>query len=316
MTEPFLKWVGGKRGVLEQLRPLLPPSAGARGYRQPFMGGGSPFWQIYAAVRPAVLSDTNERLVDCYLAVRDHVEDLIAELRIHESAYDGAYYYDIREALNARTGTIVQRAGYFFVINKWGFNGLCRVNTNGQCNVAFGRTASGKPPVLCDESALRACSRALQSVDIRHEDFAATLTDARDGEVVYIDPPYHPVSETADFTSYTSDGFSYRTTPQAGLFAEQPTDHERLLAVLRDMDRRGVAWALSNADTPATRSLYAAWEIATVRRSGGINSDPTKRGKVGEIVVRGRVASRSSGRIGSSGAIAHEQALNAGRRER
>ena len=289
MTDSFLKFAGSKRGVLSQLAPLLPPASSLRGYRQPFLGGGTPFWQLYADVRPAVLSDTNERLTDCYLAVRDHVDALIAELREHEPAYERAYYDDIRAALNARTGSLAQRAGYFMVINRWGFNGLWRVNRAGECNVTFGKTASGQPPVLCDEATLRACSTALRGVDIRHEGFEHTVGEARMGEFVYLDPPYHPVSETADFVSYTPDGFSYMVQLQGSIFDTPASDHERLLAGLRLMDDRGVAWALSNSDCAATRTAYAPWEINTVQRSGGINCDTAKRGKVSEIVVRGRV---------------------------
>lgn len=288
MTEPFLKWVGAKRRLIDQLRQLLPSPARTHGYRQPFLGGGSPFWQVYSEVRPAVLSDTNERLVETYLAVRDHVEELIAELRRHELFYSADHYYKVRESVNARREPLVQRAAYFIIINRWGFNGLWRVNPKGQCNVAFGKTASGAPPVLCDEAVLRGCSRALRGADIRHDGFEATLAGAREGEVVYLDPPYHPTSETADFTAYTPDGFSYATEAE-WLFGRTRSAHERLVWWLAELDRRGVAWTLSNSDCAATRAAYAGWEIATVQRSGGINCDPTKRGKVSEIVVRGKV---------------------------
>lgn len=288
MTDPFLKWVGSKRGVLEQLRPHLSDAKLAGGYRQPFKGGATPFWQVYADVRPAVLSDTNERLVDTYRAVRDHVDDLIGMLREHERAYGEAYYYDVRAAVNARKGSLVQRAAWFMVINRWGMNGLWRVNRSAECNVSFGKTATGDPPTLCNEATLRACSRALQGVDLRCEGFEATLAGAREGEVVYLDPPYAPTSETADFTGYTPDGFSYAVSTD-GLFGRWPSDHERLVVALHELDARGVAWTLSNADTPATRQLYAGWEVASVQRSGTMNSDASKRGKVSEIVVRGKV---------------------------
>jgi len=213
---PFLKFVGGKAGLLPQLTPLMPDTSSARGYRQPFLGGGTPFWQLYSKVRPAVLSDKNYRLIDAYLAVQGYVEPLIAELQRLDGQYSEARYYEIREALNRREGNMVERAAQFFVINKWGFNGLWRVNPHGECNVSFGRTSSGKPPVLCDPEALRTCSAVLQGVRLRCEGFRETLADAREGELVYIDPPYHPVSKTADFTGYTPDGFSYASPAQGG----------------------------------------------------------------------------------------------------
>lgn len=275
---PCLKWVGGKGGALERLRPLLPKAT--RGYRQPFFGGGTPFWQVYAGVRPAILTDTNERLIDFYVAVRDHLFDLTVELHRHEPSYGRDHYYATRDKLNQGLGSLVERAGYFAVVNKWGFNGLWRVNSQGHCNVAFGRTSTGAPPKLCDPQALLACSRALQGVTLRTEDFAATLGAAGVGDAVYLDPPFHPVSETADFTSYTSNGFSYADNSFS--------DHSRLLAALRKMDSRGVRWVLSNADVPATREAYEGWTIVDAKRSGGINSDTSKRGSVGEIVVIGK----------------------------
>lgn len=289
---PFLRWVGGKAGLLAKLAPLLPPADRARGYRQPFLGGGTPFWQVYSAVRPAILSDANPRLIDAYLAVRDHVEPLIAELQRLDPEYGEARYYEIRKAINTGAGSLVERAAMFFVINKWGFNGLWRVNPCGECNVSFGRTSSGKPPMLCDPNNLRACSRALQGVDIWCEDFAVTLMGARAGEAVYIDSPYHPVSKTADFTAYTLDGFSYRAPAQAGLFGGARTDHDRLVDALHELDRRGIVWTLSNADVPEMRAAYARWQISEAKARRSVNTDATKRGPVGEIVVRGRWADR------------------------
>lgn len=287
---PFLKWIGGKAGLLDQIGHHLPRPHGGRGYRQPFLGGGTPFWQIYSAVRPVVLSDTNQRLVDTYIAVRDHANDVIRLLAEHQPKYNVQSYQEAREAVNTGRGSLVERAAWFFVINRWGFNGLWRENQRGECNVPFGKTESGRAPVLCDPTTLRECSRALAGVEIRHEPFEATLADATDGEAVYFDPPYAPVSKTADFTAYTAGGFSYGRG-RASREADARTDHNRLLDALAELDRRGVAWALSNADTDVTRAAYKRWHIVEVRARRSVNSDATKRGSVGELLVLGRHSS-------------------------
>jgi DNA adenine methylase len=259
---PFLKWVGGKGQLLEQLGPLLPPMFGR--YFEPFIGGGA----LFFARRPprASLSDVNKELIDCYLAVRDHVDQVIAELGKHD--YNREHYYAVR-AWEPKALAPARRAARTIFLNKTGFNGLYRVNRAGKFNVPFGRYTD---PRFCDEGNLRSCSLALKDVDLCVRTFQSIVDEARAGDFVYFDPPYVPLSDTSDFTSYVAGGFSWK-------------EHEELAGVFRRLARKGVYAMLSNSDTKAVRQLYAGFPIHAVYASRSVNSKGTHRGKVGEVVV-------------------------------
>ena len=259
---PFVKWAGGKRQLLEQLRPLFPRDFGR--YYEPFAGGAAVFFALGRT--DAVLADMNAELMNVYAAVRDDVEAVIAELQKYR--YGATHYYRAREA-NLRKMAPAARAARTIYLNRTGYNGLYRVNRAGKFNVPMGRHTN---PTLCDADNLRACAKALRGVDVRVEDFEAAAGGARKGDLVYFDPPYVPVSDTADFTSYVPGGFGADQQRRlAGLFA-------RLAA-------RGVHVVLSNSDTPAVRKLYAGFRIEKVLAARFINSRASARGKVGEVVV-------------------------------
>ena len=264
---PFLKWAGGKGQLLEQLRPLLPPRIEGR-YFEPFVGSAA----LFFALRPAAatLSDANRELVDCYRAVRKRVSDVIAALKSHE--YEESRYYMVRGQQPADL-ELPARAARTIYLNKTGYNGLYRVNRAGRFNVPFGRYTN--PGFRSAESIenLRACSRVLRSASLAVRDFGEVASHARRGDFVYFDPPYVPLSDTSDFTSYVPGGFG------------QP-EQERLAAVFAELSRAGVQAMLSNSDTPAVRALYARYRIDTVTASRSINSRATHRGKVREVVVR------------------------------
>jgi DNA adenine methylase len=295
---PFLRWAGGKSAHANHHAHLLPSPIGAAGYREPFIGAGALFFRVYRDVRPAIINDLNPRLIAAYVVVRDHVEALIVELARHH--YNEAHYYGIRERFNrAPFAPVVERAAWMIYLNKCGMNGLYRENNSGGFNVPFGRTSTGKPPKIFDADNLRACSAALQGVDIRCGDFAGALDDVRADEVVILDPPYVALSETANFTAYMAGGFSGKAppSPQRSLLPERVSDQERLAALLAKLDRAGANWALTNADTAEPRALYAGWHIETVQiqRSisamGSVGKDGTREGKrekVGEVIVRNR----------------------------
>ena len=264
---PFLKWAGGKGQLLEQLRPLLPPRIEGR-YFEPFVGSAA----LFFALRPAAatLSDANRELVDCYRAVRKRVSDVIAALKSHE--YEESRYYMVRGQQPADLD-LPARAARTIYLNKTGYNGLYRVNRAGRFNVPFGRYTN--PGFRSAESIenLRACSRVLRSASLAVRDFGEVASHARRGDFVYFDPPYVPLSDTSDFTSYVPGGFG------------QP-EQERLAAVFAELSRAGVQAMQSNSDTPAVRALYARYRIDTVTASRSINSRATHRGKVREVVVR------------------------------
>ncbi len=261
-ARPFLKWAGGKGRLLEQLRPLL-PARFAR-YFEPFAGGAALFFDL----RPehAELTDINSELIDCYRAVRDKVEPVIGALKRHR--YDETHYYRVR-AIDPASLARPERAARTIYLNKTGYNGLYRVNRSGKFNVPMGRYTN---PRVCDADNLRACSAALKGVEVQVRDFETQVARARAGDFVYFDPPYVPVSDTADFTSYAPGGF--------GLDGQR-----RLAALFASLARRGVHVVLSNSDTPLVRELYRGFRIARVLAARNINSRGALRGKVGEVVV-------------------------------
>jgi DNA adenine methylase len=261
--KPFLKWAGGKTQLIGQFSPLIPRKFGR--YYEPFVGGGA----VFFALRPrnALLSDVNGELIDCYQAIRDNVDAVIAALKQHR--YDKDYFYQIR-SLAPSTLTLPERAARTIFLNRTGFNGLYRVNSRGQFNVPFGRYAN---PTICDERNLRACSLALKGARLTVEDFEQAVCAADHGDFVYFDPPYVPVSDTSYFTSYTPGGFGWN-------------EQQRLASVFAKLAERGIRVMLSNSDVPALRELYAGFRIDRVEATRSINCDSRRRGKIGEVVVR------------------------------
>lgn len=260
---PFLKWAGGKGRLLEAYAPLF-PSRFER-YFEPFVGAGAVFFYLAPAI--AELSDMNSELVVSYQMVRDHVEELIE--RLGDYRYERDFYYEIRESLPASLDDL-SRAARMIYLNKTCFNGLYRVNRQGRFNVPFG---SYKNPKIVDPEALRAASHALKGVVVEQRPFEAVLERAGRGDFVYFDPPYHPLSSTAKFTSYAADDF-------------KPQDQARLAEVFATLDRRGCKVMLSNSDTPFIRELFTGYPVDTVYAPRAISRDGAKRQPVREVVVR------------------------------
>lgn len=314
-ASPFLKAVGGKAGVLPALAPYLPAPGQITGYREPFIGGGALFFLRYAEVRPALVADLNWRLIDAYIAVRDHVEELLIALDEEQPLYSEAHFYAVRDQLNsesqrARFLSLVERAVGVFVISKWGFNGLWRENPRGGINTSFGKPSKpgGPPPRLCDRDSLRACSAALAGVDVRAGYFDEQLDDLRPRELVLFDPPYVPVSDTADFTAYTADGFTYGDAAQVDLFgAATLSDGARLALAMQRVDNAGAYFAMTNS--AAAEPFFPGWAHVTYQAGRSVNSKGGKRGPVDELLFRnfevdahGTVVrrGRSAGSVGAS----------------
>jgi DNA adenine methylase len=271
-ARPFLKWAGGKTQLLGPIAKALPaPVAGA--YHEPFLGSGAVFFHLRAEGRlkgGAFLSDANAALVETFTAVRDRVDEVVDRLARHRGAHSAKHYYEVRAA---EPRSPVARAARFIYLNKTCYNGLWRVNRAGKFNVPMGRYED--PPIL-DEPNLRACSEALASVEIRHEGFAAALVRVAEGAVVYLDPPYEPLTTTANFTSYTKERFG---RPDQEALAEA-------CAALRD---RGAFFLLSNHDTTWLRDLYRArrFSVRSVPARRAINSRASGRGAVRELLITG-----------------------------
>lgn len=272
---PFVKWAGGKRQLLTQLEPYFPTRMG--GYVEPFVGGGAVFFHLYRQGRlrgkEVLLADGLQELINCYRVVRDQAEALIAELSRHEPhKTDPDYYYRVRgwdRRPDYAERSDVGRAARFLFLNRTCYNGLYRVNRRGEFNVPFGRYRN---PTVCDAHNLRAASRALQGVRLAAGDFAECLEVAREGDFVYLDPPYHPLSDTASFTGYTAGDFGVE-------------DQRRLADHFCELDGRGCQVMLSNSCTPLIQELYAGYEQIEVWASRPISARPDRRGAIAELLV-------------------------------
>jgi DNA adenine methylase len=272
---PFVKWAGGKGQLLARFEPYFP--ARFTRYVEPFVGGGAVFFHLHNQGRlegkEVVLIDGLEELIDAYRVIQTQVEALIAALREHEPhKRDAAYFYQVRnwdrQPGYAERGA-VERAARFIFLNRTCYNGLYRVNRRGRFNVPFGRYRN---PTICDENNLRAVSRALQGVTLVAGDFARCLDWAGPGAFVYLDPPYHPLSATAHFTSYTAADFDFE-------------DQRRLAAVFADLDQRGCQVMLSNSATGPIREMYAGYEQVEVQAVRAISSKGDSRGAIPELLV-------------------------------
>lgn len=254
--------------MLGEILPSVPARIGT--YFEPFCGGAALFFALAAEehrrFKHAVLTDQNQELICLYRAIRDDLPGLLKELR--KFKHDPDFFYEVR-AWDVRRASEAKRGARLLFLNKTCFNGLWRVNSKGQFNVPFGKY---KNPNFLDEEALTAASHALQGVDIRVADFSDVTRSAKAGDFVYFDPPYAPVSRTAQFTSYAVDGFG-------------PADQERLAEEFARLRKKKVASMLSNADVPDVRVLYKEFPLRIVSARRSINSDIKKRGVVNEVIV-------------------------------
>ncbi|MCH7958636.1 MAG: DNA adenine methylase [Candidatus Hydrogenedentes bacterium] len=273
MPRPFLKWVGGKRQLLAEILPRIEAAGSFERYHEPFIGGGAVFFGLMRMTRlrkKPWLSDTNPRLIETYSSVREEVEGLIRRLKRHASRHSKEYFYETRakEPKNELT-----RSAQLIYLNKTCFNGLYRENKRGKFNVPFGRYTN---PAICDEENLRAVSKVLQQVKLENMSFEKILDRARPGDLVYFDPPYHPLSSTASFTAYAKNGFG-------------EDGQHKLASVFSELDRKSVKVLLSNSDTPFIQTLYKprrGFRLTRIMASRQVNSRADRRGKVSEILVQ------------------------------
>ena len=271
IAKPFIKWVGGKRQVIPSLAEDIPRNI--EHYYEPFVGGGAMFFHLRAQQRimdhQITLSDINLRLIRTYKAIRDNVEAVIDRLEHHRSHHDKDYFYALRDINVDAYKEDVDVAAWFIYLNKTAFNGLYRVNKKNKFNAPIG---SYKDPNICDEDTLRSASLALQNVRIIHKFFDHMRQEAREGDFVYFDPPYIPVSVTSNFTSYTNEGFG-------------SLEQTMLRDLAYDLKVRGISVMLSNSDHPYVHELYQGFDIRLIQVGRTINSKASKRGKVGEVVI-------------------------------
>jgi DNA adenine methylase len=275
LIKPCLKWAGGKRQLLTEIKKRLPPDIRGYTYYEPFIGGGAVFFDL----RPerAVISDSNAQLILTYKCIKENVEELIKLLRKHADKNSGGYYYKIRNLdrtpAEFNRATDIEKAARLIFLNKTCFNGLYRVNSRGLFNVPYGRY---KNPAICEEAVLRQISGYLNNNDITilNSDFESAVSDADKDSFIYFDPPYHS-PDKRNFTGYQADSFGEK-------------EQERLRDLMIKMTDRQVKCLLSNSDTDYIRALYNydRFDIISVRAKRFINSDSAGRGNVDEVLIK------------------------------
>ncbi|MDR1624858.1 MAG: DNA adenine methylase [Tannerellaceae bacterium] len=270
LVSPFVKWVGGKRQLLDSIMKVMPKNIRNDTYIEPFVGGGAVLFHIQP--RNAIINDFNPELMNVYHVIKEEPEELIADLKKHKNEPD--YFYAIRQ-LDREEGfektDRVKRASRLIYLNKTCYNGLYRVNNAGEFNSPFGRY---KNPNIVNEPVLRAVSSYLNSnnVQICHTDYDDILKNVDKHSFVYLDPPYHPLSERSNFTGYVQGGWNM-------------SDQRRLREACDDLTRRGIKFLLSNSASGFIMDLYRVYDINIVKATRSINSDGEKRGKVDELLI-------------------------------
>ena len=269
---PFVKWAGGKSQLLKNLEKHFPETFGT--YYEPFLGGGAVFFYLVHKRHRfnAVLSDINGELIKAYRIIKEQVEDLILQLENHREQYKinpKKYYYHVRN--DYEPSDDVERTARLIFLNKTCYNGLYRVNKKGKFNVPFGQY---KNPKICDKKNLLTVSKVLQwsNAKLLAADYQESTKDAEKGDFIYFDPPYQPVSSTANFTSYTQSGFSKE-------------EQERLGRWFSELDQRRCQILLSNSDTQEVRDIYDGYDIQTVKALRAISCKGNSRTGHTELII-------------------------------
>ena len=280
--KPFVKWAGGKGNLILEYEKLGLLALDFNNYYEPFLGGGAMFfylWQKRKIRNEAYLSDINRDLIEAYLVIKNNLYMLLSYLSKMKNRYSKEDYYKFRNEYNtlklSKNFTIesmIKKTALFIYLNKTCFNGLYRENKKGEFNVPFGRY---KNPKIYDEYNLRAVSKALQSAILKVSDFEDAVSSAKEGDFVYFDPPYIPISPTASFTSYHQNGFGI-------------DEQKRLAKVIERLTNHRVNVLLSNAYHPKIFELYKNipniqfFEVLAPRY---INSNGNKRGPIKEYAI-------------------------------
>lgn len=259
---PFLKWAGGKRWLVDGCSDLIPRNFNR--YIEPFLGGGSVFFHLQP--RSAVLSDANEHLIETYIQIRDDTESIVSKLSEHQCKHSKEYYYEVR---NKKHDSPTDRAAQFLYLNRTCWNGLYRVNLKGVFNVPIGT----KNTVVLKTDDFHKVAEALKNSKLLVQDFEKTMAGAREGDFVYVDPPYTVNHKNNGFIKYNEKIFSW-------------DDQIRLRDCVVDTIDRGAKVIVSNADHESLRDLYAnVGNMKILQRSSVIAGKSSKRGKVDEMLI-------------------------------
>ncbi|MDR2542793.1 MAG: DNA adenine methylase [Treponema sp.] len=275
LIKPYLKWAGGKRQLLTEIKKHLPKNINNYIYYEPFVGAGAVFFELQP--KKAVINDCNAQLILTYNVIRDNAEELILLLKNHQKKNNEKYFYEIRnidrDEVKFNELANIEKAARLIFLNKTCFNGLYRVNSQGFFNVPYGKY---KNPAICEDIVLRQISNYLSSneITILNNDFEQIITTANKESFIYFDPPYHSPDKT-NFTGYQANGFN-------------ENEQERLRNVMVKMTDSGIKCLLSNSDTEYIRELYknCLFEIMPVQAKRTINSDSAGRGTVSELLIK------------------------------
>jgi DNA adenine methylase len=275
LIKPYLKWAGSKRQLLTEIKKYLPKDISNYTYYEPFIGAGALFFELQP--KRAVINDINEQLILTYNIIKENVDELIILLKNHQKKNVEEYYYEIRnvdrDLIKFNSLTNIEKAARLIYLNKTCYNGLYRVNSKGFFNVPYGKY---KNPSICDETVLRQIGNYFNSneINIKNIDFEQAVSTADKKSFIYFDPPYHSPDKT-NFTGYQAKGFD-------------ENEQERLCKVMIKMSNNGVKCLLSNSDTDFIRELYNydLFDIIKKKKKRVINSDPTGRGVVNEVLIK------------------------------
>ena len=285
-AKPFVKWVGGKTQLIEQLEALLPADFDQWEnvtYIEPFVGGGALLFhmlQTHSNIKSAIINDINLDLTTCYKVVKAFPHELVAALKEIQKEYYSLkfeesrkqFYMLMRDEFNTKSLDPIRNTTLFFFLNRTCFNGLYRVNKAGLFNVPFGRYET---PTICDANTIYADSELLQDVEILTGDYQQTFVHAKGKTLFYFDPPYRPLNNTSCFNDYTKEAFNDLAQRRLKEFCDR-------------VETAGYKFMLSNSDCSDMffDDLYLQYVIERVWATRSVNSNPAKRGKLKEILVR------------------------------
>lgn len=270
--KPFIKWAGGKSQLVNQYKPYFPKRFET--YFEPFIGGGI----ILFSLNPnkAIINDINKNLILTYKVVKEKPIELIDTLSKMQAIFNKKdfsqrkdYYYEIREKYNTISGGDIRKAALFIFLNKTCYNGMYRENSKGKFNVPFGRY---KNPKIVDKENIIKVSKMLENVEILCGSFEESLSEVKKGDFIYLDPPYHPINQTSNFTSYNEGGFN-------------EDDQKKLRNVFLKLDKTGALVMLSNSYTKFIDRLYKGYRKEIVLANRAINCKASGRGKIKEYLI-------------------------------
>ena len=291
LAKPFIKWVGGKSQLLEEIKERYPPKI--EKYCEPFVGGGAVLFDILSSKHPetVLINDINKELINTYSQIKNNCNDMINQLSELQTIYKShtleenkAYFYEKRQRynelkVNGNDAENLEKAALFIFLNKTCFNGLYRVNSKGLFNVPFN---NAKNPLLCDEENLRACSEVLQNVEMRVGDYKECKDFIDSNTFVYIDPPYRPLSQTAAFTSYSENGFSDDDQKTLYKFIKEIITEKNAKVLVSNSDPKNTDVNDNFFDDLYDKNHFQIKRVSAARM---INSNAKKRGTINELLI-------------------------------